>query len=107
MYCTISVQDVCVAEELVKQGHALWERSHKEEQQSTVGRQSQQVQAVGSEDVLARKNNDLVVDIAGGQNSTASGNCKKMKSVVPDAAGLRAPEGLWDEYDSEGGLEMG
>lgn len=106
LYDTSGAQDICVADELVKQGYATWEKSHKEEQQRIVGKQSQQLQTVCSEDILPGKKNNVVVDAAGGQNSTVSGNCKKMKSVMPDA-GLRAPEGLWDEYDSEGGLEMG
>lgn len=96
-----------MAEELVKQGYAMWEKGQKEEQQRTVGKQSQQLHTDSSEDVLPGKKNDVVNDAAGGQNSTTSGNYKKMKSMAPDAASLRAPEGLWDEYDSEGGLEMG
>jgi hypothetical protein len=101
----ISLQDICVAEELVKQGYATWEKRPKEEQQRIVGNQSKQPQAAGSEDVSPGKKNDAV-DGAGGQNSTASGDCRKTKSVAHDA-GMPAPDGLWDACDSEGGLEMG
>jgi hypothetical protein len=102
----MSVQDICVAEELVKQGYATWEKSCKEEQQRIVVKQSQQPQTASSEDVLPVKNSNIVVSPSGEQNRSESENGKKVESVVP-GAGLPVPEGFWDEYDSESGLEMG
>jgi hypothetical protein len=109
VYCTthhlnlISVQDICVAEELVKQGYATWEKGCKEELQRIVGKRSQQPQTALSEDVGVSpgKGSDEGVDPSDGQNTSAPENCKKIECVVG------APEGLWGELGSEGALEMG
>jgi hypothetical protein len=86
-----------VAEELVKQGYATWEKGCKE-QQRIVDKQSQQPQTASSEDVSAGKEKDEGVD-PDEQNRTTPENCKKCV--------VQLPEGFWDEHESEGALEMG
>jgi hypothetical protein len=115
----ISVQDICVAEELVKQGYATWEKSPKDEQQRIAGKQMMQPQTTDSSgNASLGVNSNTVVSASSEQdhkNSMASEDMSKIKSVCSEAheerlvldADVRPPAEFLDEYDSEDGLEMG
>lgn len=95
-----------MAEELVKQGYATWEGNPEEDLQRNVGAQLEQPPADSKEPASSGTKSNTVVGVTSGQDVTESGDCRKTKSEA-QSTGIRPPECFSDEYDSEGGLEMG
>lgn len=95
-----------MAEELVKQGHAMWEENPEENQQRNVGPQLTKLPTESKEAASSGTKSKTVAGVTSGQNVTESADCRKMKSEAQDT-GIRVPKYFSDEYDSEDGLEMG
>jgi endonuclease YncB( thermonuclease family) len=99
----VYVQDIFVAEELVKQGYATWEWNPAEDQQMNMGAQLGQVPTDNTEAASSGTKSNTVVE---GQDVIESGDYKEAKSEA-QISGIRLPECCSDEYDSDDGLEMG
>ena len=70
------VQDIFVAEELVKQGYATWEWDPAEDQQMNVGAQ---LLTDSTEAASSGTESNTVVGVTEGQDVIESGDCKKTK----------------------------
>ena len=70
------VQDIFVAEELVKQGYATWEWNPAEDQQMNVGAQ---LLTDSTEAASSGTESNTVVGVTEGQDVIESGDCKKTK----------------------------
>lgn len=106
LYDTSGAQDICVAEELVKQGYATWEGKPEEDQQRNVGTQLEQPPTDSKEAASSGTKSITVVGVTSGQDIMELDHCRKTKSEAQNT-GIQPPECFSDEYDSEEGLEMG
>jgi hypothetical protein len=104
--CNVYVQDIFVAEELVKQGYATWEWDPAEGQQMKVGAQLGQLPTNSTEVASSGTESNTVVGGTEGKDVIESDDCKKTKSEAR-ITGIRPPEYCLDEYDSKDELEMG
>jgi hypothetical protein len=102
----VYVQDISVAEEMVKQGYAAWKWDPAKDQQMDVGAQLRQLPTDSTEAASSGTESNTVVGVTEGQDVIESGDCKKTKSEA-QITGSRPLEICPDDYDSENGLEMG
>ena len=91
----VFVQDIFVAEELVKQGHATWEWDSAEDQQMNVGAQLGQVPTDNTEAASSDTESNTVVE---GQDVIESGDCKETKSKA-QITDIRVPICYADLYE--------
>jgi hypothetical protein len=76
----VYVQDIFVAEEMVKQGYATWECDAAEDQQMNMGAQLGQLSTDSIEAASSGTESNTVVGVTEGQDVIESGDCKKTKS---------------------------
>lgn len=69
-----------MAEEMVKQGYATWERDAAEDQQINMGAQLGQLPTDSTGAASSGTESDAVVGVTEGQDVIESGDCKKTKS---------------------------
>jgi hypothetical protein len=88
--CNVYVQDIFVAEELVKQGYAIWEWDPAEDRQMNVGAQLGQLPADSTEVASTGAKSNAVVGVTEGKDVIESDDCKKTKSEA-QITGTRPP----------------
>ena len=94
MKYNVYVQDIFVAEELVKQGYATWEWDPAEDQMN-VGAQLGQVPTDITETASSGTKSNTLVE--GRQSVIESGECKETK-LEAQITGIRPLECCLDEY---------